>query len=163
MPYESTYQDAELFLEYQGIKIYHTYKDNDIERGRRVYVFDNKASSDEDEAFDVRELAQDPNVLALLNSGGIPLDSSREAGQMAIFRAAIDAGLIECGEDSNEVEEAPEIPGGESQEAQAALSIKTEIVAMLCRLYSATTENVTTDVNIAGIDGFLVELTKLGY
>lgn len=42
-------------------------------------------------------------------------------------------------------------------------ALKAEIVEVLVRMYSSTTENVTRDVNEAGIDTFLDNLDSLGY
>ena len=37
MPTQTVWIDPELFLEHQGVKVFHTYKDDDVNQGQRCY------------------------------------------------------------------------------------------------------------------------------
>lgn len=39
MPYSSAFIPAEVFMEHNGTKIYHIYKNDDIEQGQRLYHY----------------------------------------------------------------------------------------------------------------------------
>lgn len=58
MPYEYKWVDPELAVEHQGVQVFHCYKDDEINQGRRTYSFTTDSSGDEaeDPAFDVRDL-----------------------------------------------------------------------------------------------------------
>ena len=114
MPYETCWTDPEVFLTRAGVKVYYTYKDDDINQGRRWHHFTTHEFDDEG-AFDVREL--DSNRLLdqhppYINASRTPeenLELQRrwdrwyEEGMpnaiRAIIIAAIDAGLITASED----------------------------------------------------------------
>jgi hypothetical protein len=55
MPYRTVWEDPEVYLEHNGVTVYHTYKDDEVEQGPRTYYFVTNISDSEDEAFDVRE------------------------------------------------------------------------------------------------------------
>jgi hypothetical protein len=62
MPYEEV--DAELFLEHQGVKIYHIYRDNVIDEGKHKLWFGltPRCGEGDREMFDVRDLARQLDV-----------------------------------------------------------------------------------------------------
>lgn len=97
MPYETIYVPAELFMEHNGVKLYYTYKDNDVQNGTRTYWYDNIENSDDEgtTAVDVRELHEQ---MKSAHSYEI------EEGRIAILRDAIDAGLVEAGNDEDGAE-----------------------------------------------------------
>lgn len=94
MPYRQEYVPAEVFLEYKGVKIYHVYKNNDVDCLARIYWFDDQEDSDDDGGFDIRALAK--------NLGDVSLNPETVEGRRVILRAAIDAGLIEAGDELEE-------------------------------------------------------------
>lgn len=96
MPYTTEYAPAEIYLEYNGVTIYHVYKGNNFEDGARDFWFDNKEDSDDDEGFDVRDLA-----IKLREPGEPKNYDELDAWRKDIIRKAIDAGLIEAGEDED--------------------------------------------------------------
>lgn len=93
MPYRTEWQEPEVFLEHNGVTVYHTYKDDDIEQGPRTYWFVTGKHEGEDEAFDVRDL-ETPSRDRLYGH----TESLSEAIR-AILREAIDAGLIQATEE----------------------------------------------------------------
>jgi hypothetical protein len=60
MPYESKWTPPELFLDHQGVKLYHTYKDDEASNGPSRYCFTTDPTNEFDcyerERFDVQEL-----------------------------------------------------------------------------------------------------------
>ena len=55
MPYKTVWVEPEVFLEHNGVTVYHTYKDDDIEQGADRYWFTLREDGGEDEgAFDIR-------------------------------------------------------------------------------------------------------------
>lgn len=56
MPYETIQVPADLYVDYDGVKVYRTYKNDDKENGPRTYWFVTDPYHNEDEAFDVRDL-----------------------------------------------------------------------------------------------------------
>jgi len=59
MPYRSVYEEPELFLEYKGVKVYHTYDGNEIEQPSTNFFTTSEEETDTDYnpfLFDVREL-----------------------------------------------------------------------------------------------------------
>lgn len=54
MPTSTAWCDPELFLEHNGVKVYHTYKGDDTDQPVRQYCFTMDCTSDE-HAFDIRE------------------------------------------------------------------------------------------------------------
>jgi len=70
MPLTEQYTPAALALEHQGIKIYHVYKHNIMENGKRSYLFDVTEDSDENAqtCFDIRDLLTNAKLRASLGS-----------------------------------------------------------------------------------------------
>lgn len=93
MPYKTIWVEPEVFLEHNGVTVYHTYKDDDIEEGARCYWFTLQELGGEYEgAFDVRDLDTD-KLLA-----NHPTHNSGPGGdaRRAVLRNAIDKGLLAC-------------------------------------------------------------------
>lgn len=57
MPYKTEWIDPDIFIEHEGVRIYHTYKDEEWENGRLTYWF-TTSEDDFDEIchFDVRDI-----------------------------------------------------------------------------------------------------------
>lgn len=55
MPYTTEWTEPDLFLEHNGVKVYHTYKDDHVDQGLMHYGFTLNEYDDE-EHFDVRDL-----------------------------------------------------------------------------------------------------------
>lgn len=66
MPFVTEHRPAELFMEHAGVKIYHVYKDNDMEQGARTHWFAIHEDGDDEDVhgyngvFDVRCLPAPP-------------------------------------------------------------------------------------------------------
>ena len=54
MPTSAAWTEPELFLEHNGVKVYHTYRDDDMDQGALEYSFTADCGSDE-HSFDIRE------------------------------------------------------------------------------------------------------------
>ena len=88
MPYKTIWVEPEVFLEHNGVTVYHTYRDDDIDQGANWFLFTLREDGGEDkDAFDIRDV--DP--LNLYKSG---LDETRRA----VLRHAIDNGLLKAWE-----------------------------------------------------------------
>jgi hypothetical protein len=92
MPYKQEDQDAELFLEYVGVKVYRVYRNDNIEEGTRDFNFDTKINSEEYGSFSIVELARRLSI-------DTPTWYSSDETKKYILREAIDAGLIITPED----------------------------------------------------------------
>ena len=60
MPYTSTWVNPKLFLTHKGVKVYHTYKNDDCQNNppsENYFTTDRMDGSYEGKCFDVRELA----------------------------------------------------------------------------------------------------------
>ena len=115
MPYKTIWVEPEVFLEHNGVTVYHTYRDDDFDQGADWHWFTLQEDGGEDKgAFDIRDV--DP--LGLLRNhlpqvGGPGWDSAtpqerdaireawdkwRESGfdeaRRAVLRNAIDKGLL---------------------------------------------------------------------
>ena len=84
MPYEQTEVPAELFMEHAGVRVYCTYKNDEIDNDRQYFWFVLDPYTSEQEAFDVRALP-----------GGAYLNyySSPQA-VCEVLKAAIDDGSL---------------------------------------------------------------------
>lgn len=87
MPYSSEWVEPEVFMEHNGTKVYHIYKDDDIDQGPRFYWFTldpvNGSDTDQEHVFDVRDLTKETDIEK-------PGTDWREQ----IIRAALDAGTL---------------------------------------------------------------------
>ena len=81
MPYRSEWAPAELALEHNGVCVYHTYKNDDIDQGPKLYWFVLDRSEGEEDAFDVRDLE-------------LPEDFDVDSDVYHALRTAIDLGLL---------------------------------------------------------------------
>ncbi|HEX5416488.1 MAG TPA: hypothetical protein VFZ25_12535 [Chloroflexota bacterium] len=107
MPYRCVFVPAELFLDYDGVRVYRTYPGNDLDRGSRTYIFVLRPADGEAEGFDVRDLPTwlAPPTPPPLDKYGLDTPENRagwriyheraipEAIRQAL-RRAIDQGLI---------------------------------------------------------------------
>ena len=105
MPYSSQWVEPELFVSHNGVRVYHVYKNDDVDKGAREFWFttDELEGEGSDFEFDIRDFAKaefcGEGVLDAIHC------SNREA-KRTLIRAAIDAGLLPlCG---REVEPEPE-------------------------------------------------------
>ncbi|AOQ24610.1 hypothetical protein MTAT_19530 [Moorella thermoacetica] len=82
MPY--AYVDAEVALEYNGIKVYHVYKDDCLDYGRRFFWYGLSPDCYEGgpDTFDVRDLAHQMGI-------GPSWNTPEE-----VIRLAIDKGIL---------------------------------------------------------------------
>ena len=56
MPYKFVTVQAEKLIQYKGIKIYRTYKNDDIEQGESSFYFVTNPYDGGEDAFDIRKL-----------------------------------------------------------------------------------------------------------
>ncbi|HXJ94531.1 MAG TPA: hypothetical protein VMT20_16920 [Terriglobia bacterium] len=87
MPFQ--WIDPEILTEYRGIRIYHTYKDDDFEQPSEFWY---KAENGEDSEFDVRDLPAADGVTAWSWSSGdvkVLVSTGRDT-HLRIIKAAID-------------------------------------------------------------------------
>lgn len=59
MPYKTEWVEPALFLEHNGVKVWHVYKDDDVEQGLRSFWFVSDPINGENDGsdWDVRDLA----------------------------------------------------------------------------------------------------------
>lgn len=55
MPSQSIWVDPDVFMTHNGVSVYHTYVDDDVEQGECRYTFTTDSAAD-DNRFDVRQL-----------------------------------------------------------------------------------------------------------
>lgn len=55
MPFRAEWEDPKIFLEHNGVIVYHTYVDDDVEQGAMMFWF-TLSDHDDDSSFDVRDL-----------------------------------------------------------------------------------------------------------
>ena len=59
MPYKTIWVEPKVFLEHNGVTVYHTYVDDDMDQGANWYWFTLREDGDEKGAFDIRGLDTD--------------------------------------------------------------------------------------------------------
>lgn len=91
MPYTNEYRPAELFLRYKDLSIYHVYKNDDPSQGVREYWFDTQEDSRDDNAFDVRDIA---NKLERIGFTNVDQNIDDDSIKRFLMRQAIDVNLI---------------------------------------------------------------------
>jgi hypothetical protein len=71
MPYE--FVEAEMFLEFRGVKIYHVYKNDMVDEGQHKYWYGltPRCHEGDRDMFDVRDLARQLNMPEPKNDMGI--------------------------------------------------------------------------------------------
>lgn len=84
MPYK--WVDPEVALEHQGVKIYHTYKSNEVDQGTSTFWYGWSTDCDNSgtNSFDVRELAA---------KMGMPCPDTWDE-IVAVLKTAIDRGIL---------------------------------------------------------------------
>ena len=89
MPYKTEWVNNDLAIEHNGVKVYHTYKDDEYDNGLMQCWFLLEEDGMNEDSFDVRDIAR-----ALDNPPEEPVD---------ILRQAIDEGVIKDGMTSMEL------------------------------------------------------------
>lgn len=90
MPTKTTWIAPEVFLEHNGVTVYHTYQDNDYEAGPMEYWFTlNGEDDDDDDHFDVRDLDV-PSRARMETEPGMIKTVIREAIDLGILTAEFD-------------------------------------------------------------------------
>lgn len=117
MPYQTVWVEPEEFLEYKGVTVYHTYRDDDIDQGILFEKFVLSTNSDA-EPFWLRELDVDNTHLLdahppyasesypewqaankeerrkILAAWRVWHDTGYDEAKRAVLKAAIDKGLL---------------------------------------------------------------------
>ena len=86
MPYKQEWVPADMFTRHNGVGIYHTYKNDEIENGANTYWFVTDPYATIDDAFDVRDLP----IVGGLKDPAIPLTYAI----VVTLQGAIDAGIL---------------------------------------------------------------------
>ncbi len=94
MPTRTEYVPAEVYLKHNDVTVYHVYKDNDVENGIREYWFDTAEDSDDDNGFDVRDIATQLNVKSEKEYTQDVQNPNFDEWRRRVIKAGIDAGLI---------------------------------------------------------------------
>lgn len=116
MPYKTIWVEPEVFLEHNGVTVYHTYKDDDFEQGANWYWFRLDQEEDDEGKFDIRDV--DPlNLLkshppfkcgpgwdsatpqerdAIEEAWAKWYESGFDEARRAVLRHAIDNGLLKA-------------------------------------------------------------------
>lgn len=83
MPYKTEWVDPELLLTHNGVSVYRTYRDDDIEDGKSDYWFttDKLDNEGDDTRFDIRDL---PNYTCKY-SGEVIIKDAIELGYIKPF------------------------------------------------------------------------------
>ena len=115
MPYKTIWVEPEVFFEHNGVTVYHTYRDDDIDQGANWFWFTLREDGGEDKgAFDIRDV--DPlNLLknhpplfvnpcwesatpqerdAIMEAWDKWYESGFAEARRAVLRYAIDNGLL---------------------------------------------------------------------
>lgn len=78
MPYQSTWVDPDVCLKYNGVTVYHVYRNNDYDEPMLYwYTLVKDSQGFEDDSFDVRSLIPGP-----------------EKDHVAVLKQAIDEGIL---------------------------------------------------------------------
>lgn len=88
MPYKKVYVPAGKVLTHQGVSIYYVYKDNKLSEGVRSFWFDTLEDSNDEQAFDVREIATKLSI-------AISQVEEKEEKIKEVLIRGIEAGLIQ--------------------------------------------------------------------
>jgi hypothetical protein len=89
VPYSSHWVDPEVAIEWHGVKVYNTYKDDDFESGASSYWFTlhEERGYESGEDFDIRDLPNYPK------DEQIPF-KDEDVRHYAILKEAIDLGYL---------------------------------------------------------------------
>jgi hypothetical protein len=99
MPYKTVWLEPEVFVEHKGVKVYHVYRNDDVDQGVRMFWYGlsphclDEWNNIEEKVFDVRDVA---------NALGMHLPNSEDEIK-DVLKAAIDRALrgspADCGRD----------------------------------------------------------------
>ena len=115
MPYKPIWVEPEVFLEHNGVTVYHTYRDDDIDQGANWYWFRLDQEENDEGKFYIRDLDTDKlldnhppywNVTewdsatpqerdAILEAWDMWRESGFYEARRAVLKHAIDNGLLE--------------------------------------------------------------------
>ena len=118
MPYKTVWVEPEVFLEHNGVTVYHTYRDDDIEQGANWFWFRLDQEEDDEGKFDIRDVdplnllkSHPPNRCgpdwdsatpqerdAILEAWAKWHVSGFDEARRAVLRHAIDKGLLKAPE-----------------------------------------------------------------
>jgi hypothetical protein len=87
MPYKQTWIAADMFTRHNGVGVYHTYKNDDIENGANTYWFVTDPYATIDDAFDVRELIGGDTINQ--HYGLVDIDTIK-----SVLTASIEMGIL---------------------------------------------------------------------
>lgn len=87
MPYQQTWIASEMFMRHNGVGVYHTYKNDEIENGANTYWFVTDPYATIDDAFDVRELVGGDTINQ--HYGLVDIDTIK-----AVLTASIEMGIL---------------------------------------------------------------------
>ena len=87
MPYKQEWVSADMFMRHNGVGVYHTYKDDEIQNGANTYWFITDPYQTIDEAFDVRELIGGDTINQ--HYGLVDIDTIK-----AVLTASIEMGIL---------------------------------------------------------------------
>lgn len=90
MPYQQTWIAADMFIRHNGVGVYHTYKNDEIENGANTYWFVTDPYATIDDAFDVRELIGGDTINQ--HYGLVDIDTIK-----AVLTASIEMGVLTAG------------------------------------------------------------------
>jgi hypothetical protein len=90
MPFQSEWVDPELAVQHRGLKVYHVYRNNDVDQGRRTYWYTTDPTLGEDDdppyVFDIREIYS--------AAVDLPNDNDLDETLRSLLRRAIDEGKL---------------------------------------------------------------------
>jgi len=90
MPYITQWVDPDLFLEHQGVQVWHTYKEQEYDDRLHYWFTADPDNTDRDSYFDVREL---PAYASLMPTPR-PLSDDIPEFHKTVIRAAIEQHLV---------------------------------------------------------------------
>jgi hypothetical protein len=90
MPYQTEWVDPDLAVEHEGLKVYHTYRNNDVDQGCRTYWYttDPKLGENDDSpyVFDIRDIYAEATEH--------PIDNDLVESLRALLHRAVDEGRL---------------------------------------------------------------------
>ena len=114
MPYKTIWVEPEVFLEHNGVTVYHTYRDDDFDQGANWYWFRLDQEENDEGKFDIRDLDTDKLLDnpppyrngtewdsttpqerdAIMEAWNKWYESGFDEARRAVLRYAIDNGLL---------------------------------------------------------------------
>jgi hypothetical protein len=99
MPYKTTWVSPEQFMRHKGQRVFHLYKDDEIDQCRRRFHYALDVNeSDYEGGFDVRELSPYKNLARLE-------EETEDAFQKRVIRVALDSGELYLDGDQSAIRE----------------------------------------------------------